>query len=361
MSLALIFTHHPAPALPAPRPGRVKLSPPCSIHRNKTTKVILSAEAALSPRHLSGGSSRTSRLAAEESLFLGLPRRIPERSGCLAQAGRIRLTVGFAFAAPAFGLAAFLPAGFPFLCCAPSLKLSMQPSLHRNKTTKVILRPQQRPKNPSFSALDLRCLPPPALSHDSGCPMFAQLLRANVGPSATLREIQRSPHLRVLFPAVDVTPRSAIPSCNSQLQLHAFPRSVDYAGLKSHLTTFRINTSGFSCKLGSVVYKGLAPCLTPFIINTSKNFRKFRISLISRHFNSTGISTSMFFAVIPPRINTSKKIGGWGVQLQLVATGRIRFYFARKSCPLASLSCSPAPGRRRPWQRTAPRAFRLCG
>jgi len=35
---------------------------------------------------------------------------------------------------------------------------------------------------------------------------------------------------------------SAIPICN-KLQLAAFPRSVDYRGLKSHLSPFRINTS----------------------------------------------------------------------------------------------------------------------
>ena len=61
--------------------------------------------------------------------------------------------------------------------------------------------------------------------------------------------------------------------------------------------------------------------LTPFRINTSKNFRVFCISLICGQLKSSTINTSVIFDSKPPTINTSTKTGGWGVQLQLVATG----------------------------------------
>jgi hypothetical protein len=81
---------------------------------------------------------------------------------------------------------------------------------------------------------------------DWGCPMFAQFLRANVGPHAALCESQRSPRLCVSFSPAAVGIPSRTPSCNSQLQLAAFLRSVDYRGLKSDLSPFKINTSKLS-------------------------------------------------------------------------------------------------------------------
>jgi hypothetical protein len=75
-------------------------------------------------------------------------------------------------------------------------------------------------------------------------------------------------------------------SCNTQLQLAAFPRSVDYRGLKWHLSPFRINTS--------------------------KNLCTFCISLISGHLKSPIINTSKIFDFKPPIISTSKKTGGGG-------------------------------------------------
>jgi hypothetical protein len=48
-------------------------------------------------------------------------------------------------------------------------------------------------------------------------------------------------HLRPRF-----APTGDTSSCNTQLQLATFPRSVDYAGLKSNLSPFRINTSKLS-------------------------------------------------------------------------------------------------------------------
>ena len=71
-----------------------------------------------------------------------------------------------------------------------------------------------------------------------------------------------------------------------QLQLAAFLRSVDYRGLRWHLSLFRINTS--------------------------KNFCAFRISLISGHLKSPIINTSVNFDFKLSRINTSKKTGGGG-------------------------------------------------
>ena len=87
-------------------------------------------------------------------------------------------------------------------------------------------------------------------------------------------------------------------SCNSQLQLAPFPRSVDYRGLRSHLSPFRINTS--------------------------KNFRTFCISLISGHLKSPIINTSTIFDFKLPRINTSRKTGGGGPVATRVATGDAR-------------------------------------
>jgi hypothetical protein len=75
-------------------------------------------------------------------------------------------------------------------------------------------------------------------------------------------------------------------SCNKQLQLHAFLRSVDYRGLMSNLS--------------------------PFKINTSKNSCTFYISPISGHLKSPIISTSRKNDRTSSRINTSKKTGGGG-------------------------------------------------
>jgi len=71
-----------------------------------------------------------------------------------------------------------------------------------------------------------------------------------------------------------------------QLQLAAFLRSVDYRGLRWHLSLFRINTS--------------------------KNFCAFRISLISGRLKSPIINTSVNFDFKFSRINTSTKTGGGG-------------------------------------------------
>jgi hypothetical protein len=84
-------------------------------------------------------------------------------------------------------------------------------------------------------------------------------------------------------------PRHIRPSRIVELQFKALPeflRSVDYAGLMSHITPFRINTS--------------------------KKSRQFRITLILNDFKSTRINTSVIFRVNPSRINTSKKQGGVG-------------------------------------------------
>jgi len=89
--------------------------------------------------------------------------------------------------------------------------------------------------------------------------------------------------LAVPGPTAECAP-SPIPSCNSQLQLATFPRSVDYRGLIWHLS----------------------PCR----INTSKNLCRFYISLISGHLKSPIINTSVNFDFKPSRINTSKKHGG---------------------------------------------------
>jgi len=57
--------------------------------------------------------------------------------------------------------------------------------------------------------------------------------------------------------------------------------------------------------------------LTHFRINTSKYFRVFCISLISGQLKSSVMNTSAIFDVNLPRINTSTKTGGRGLQLQL--------------------------------------------
>ena len=72
-------------------------------------------------------------------------------------------------------------------------------------------------------------------------------------------------------------------SCN-KLQLYEFLGSVDFRGLKWHLSPFRINTS--------------------------KNYRTFRIALIANKFNSPRINTSTNLHSKSPRINTSKKEAG---------------------------------------------------
>jgi hypothetical protein len=82
-------------------------------------------------------------------------------------------------------------------------------------------------------------------------------------------------------------PRPIRPSRVGKLQFKASPellRSVDYAGLISKITPFRINTS--------------------------KKSHHFRITLILKDFNSTRINTSVIFRFNSPRINTSKKHGG---------------------------------------------------
>ena len=110
--------------------------------------------------------------------------------------------------------------------------------------------------------------------------------------SVVLRESPRSLHLCVIFRPLSFSPRRPSTSCSCpgkppictdrrqcylqlklplQLQLHEFPRSVDYGGLMWHLS--------------------------PFKINTSKNYCTFCIAFITNHFNS-------------PRINTSKNLPG---------------------------------------------------
>jgi hypothetical protein len=103
--------------------------------------------------------------------------------------------------------------------------------------------------------------------------------------------------LAVPGPTAECAP-SPIPSCNSQLQLATFPRSVDYRGLIWHLS----------------------PCR----INTSKNLCRFYISLISGHLKSPIINTSTIFDFKLPRINTSRKTGGGGPVATRVATGDAR-------------------------------------
>jgi hypothetical protein len=75
-------------------------------------------------------------------------------------------------------------------------------------------------------------------------------------------------------------------SCNCELQLHTFPRSVDSRRLKWDLTSFRINTS--------------------------KNLCTFCISLIGGQLKSPIINTSTNFDFKFSRINTSTKHGGGG-------------------------------------------------
>jgi len=70
------------------------------------------------------------------------------------------------------------------------------------------------------------------------------------------------------------------------LQLATFLRSVDYRGLKWHLSPFRINTSKILCT--------------------------FCISLIYGHFKSPIINTSTKNDFMSPGINTSRKTGGGG-------------------------------------------------
>ena len=121
-------------------------------------------------------------------------------------------------------------------------------------------------------------------------------------PTRSCNKLQpalRLPHLLIPEDFKSTTINTSIPSCNRlqrQLQLAAFLRSVDYAGLKSDLNPFRINTS--------------------------RNVCTFRIPLISCHLKS-------------PIINTSRKHGGWGVQLQL-------------QLQLATAAFLPAGGRRHP-------------
>ena len=146
-----------------------------------------------------------------------------------------------------------------------------------------------------------------------GCPIFAQLFRANVGPCAALCESLRPSRRRlplvasVIFssPSNSASP-STTASCNSQLQLDAFLGSVDYRGLMLDLSPFRINTSEISQILRSVDYEGLILDLSPFRINTSKNTQNYRIALIQNDFKSPTINTSKTKDLKSPRINTSK-------------------------------------------------------
>jgi hypothetical protein len=62
--------------------------------------------------------------------------------------------------------------------------------------------------------------------------------------------------------------------------------------------------------LRSVDYRGLMTPLTPFRINTSKKSRHFCIAFILNDFKSTRINTSAISRFNPSRINTSKKQGG---------------------------------------------------
>ena len=123
----------------------------------------------------------------------------------------------------------------------------------------------------------------------------------------------------------------ADPSCNSQLQVATIPRSVDYRGLKSDLSPFRINTSKNSCT--------------------------FRISLISRELKSFRINTSVNFDFKSSRINTSKKTGGGGSscnKLQLATfavlpTGRRRH---PEESAKRDLSAQPKPCQLESWRYT---------
>jgi len=95
------------------------------------------------------------------------------------------------------------------------------------------------------------------------------------------------PRPRLRRPTVTRTaPLSRAASCNSQLQLAAFLRSVDDRGLNW--------------------------TLSPFRINTSKKLCTFCISLICGHLKSPIINTSVNFDFKLPIINTSKKSGGGG-------------------------------------------------
>jgi len=125
--------------------------------------------------------------------------------------------------------------------------------------------------------------------------------------SVVLRESPRSLHLCVIFRPLSFSPRRPSTSCSCpgkppictdrrqcylqlklplQLQLHEFPRSVDYGGLMWHLTPLRINTS--------------------------KSFRTFRIALTTRDLKPPIINTSMKNALNSSRINTSKRQPGGG-------------------------------------------------
>ncbi len=118
---------------------------------------------------------------------------------------------------------------------------------------------------------------------ESLCPLPLCVIFSRPSTPPRRSPVRRPPPSRSA-PAIRRDRRTA--SCNSQLQLATFPRSVDYAGLKSNLSPFRINTSKNSCI--------------------------FYISLISGQLKSSIINTSMkndfkFFI-----ITTSEKTGGWG-------------------------------------------------
>ena len=80
--------------------------------------------------------------------------------------------------------------------------------------------------------------------------------------------------------------------------------------------------------------------LSPFRINTSKNFQRFCISLICSHLKSSPINTSVIFDFKLPRINTSEKSGGRGVQFQQELQLGIRGQSVTAADKLAGRECS---------------------
>jgi hypothetical protein len=123
-------------------------------------------------------------------------------------------------------------------------------------------------------------------------PSGAELASARLSPAHSSASLCGPQRLRVIFcSSVFCAASFPIPSCNTQLQLREFLRSVDSRRLKSDLSPFRINTSKNFC---AFCIAHIRNGLKLPIINTSKK----------NDFNSS-------------RINTSEKQGGGG----LVATG----------------------------------------
>ena len=143
---------------------------------------------------------------------------------------------------------------------------------------------------PRFSVTCSPCLPAHAVRRLRESPRSLPLCVIFSSPPS---RPHRLPIRRPWPPAAAVTPFAAIgggstcnASCNSQLQLAAFLRSVDDRGLNW--------------------------TLSPFRINTSKKLCTFCISLICGHLKSPIINTSVNFDFKLPIINTSKKSGGGG-------------------------------------------------